>query len=183
MSGGIESARCSPLLSARHSHEGGTHLPSGRLTNETQEQKDAGPHGGPLPGSGGHKMQHLRDGKWTLPLPSLASATPRGGDGPHAHPSLCPSPQGSPRPHQCLPASSSPGLSACQFLQVSVSISLSVSLYLVCPPTGLSFHLPANLPVHAPAVHLSPSFCLSVPDQRLTQLLTLFVPALAIFPG
>lgn len=131
MNGGVESARRPPLLSAWHSHEGGTHLPSGKLTNETQEQKEAGPHGGPLPDSGGYKMQHLRDGKWTLPFPSLAPATPRGGDGPHAHPSLCPSPQGSPRPHRCLPASSSPGLSACRFLRVSVAISLSVSLSLL----------------------------------------------------
>ena len=58
------------------SHSDHTHLPSGELTNETQEQKDAGPHGGPLPGSGGDKMQHLRDGKWTLPFPSLPPATP-----------------------------------------------------------------------------------------------------------
>lgn len=183
MNGGVESARRPPLLSARHSHEGGTHLPSGKLTNETQEQKDAGPHGGPLPGSGGHKMQHLRDGKWTLPLPSLASAT-RGGDGPHAHPSLCPSPQGSPHPHRCLPASL-PGLSACWFLQVSVAISLSVCLSI------LSVHPPAcpficRLPCRstlALSTFPPPSVCLSVPDQRLTQLLTLFVPALAIFPG
>lgn len=116
-----------PLLSARHSHEGGTHLPSGGLTNETQEQKDAGPHGGPLPGSGGDEMQHLRDGKGTLPFPSL--------------------------PPACLlltwslPADSSRCLSR--------SACPSLSLCYLYPPTSLSFHLPATLPVHAPAVHMS----------------------------
>lgn len=185
------SASRPPLLSARHSHEGGTHLPSGELTNETQEQKDAGPHGGPLPGSGGDKMQHLRDGKWTLQFPSLSPATPRGGDGPHTHPSLCPSPQGSPPP----PAP----VSACLLLTRSLCLPIPPG---VCrnQPVGLSFsaisaHPPAcpficQLPCQSTlprstchAVHLSPSFCLSVPDQQLTQLLTLFVPAHAVFPG
>lgn len=97
-----------------------------------------------------------------------------------AHP-----PKGHPAPTGvCLPpphlVSLPAGSSRCLLRSACPSLSLC---YLVCPPTGLSFHLPATLPVHALAVHLSPSFCLSVPDQRLTQLLTLFVPAHAIFPG
>lgn len=155
-----------PLLSARHSHEGGTHLPSGGLTNETQEQKDAGPHGGPLPGSGGDEMQHLRDGKGTLPFPSLPPATPRAGDGPHAHPLKGPLPT-LPATGVCLPPSHL--VSACRFLQVSVSISLSVSLSLLSLPTHQlvlsSAGYPASPRSRCPHVMLStclpPSVCLS----------------------
>lgn len=70
--------------------------------NETQEQKDAGPHGGPLPGS---------------------------------------------------------GLSACRFLQVSVAISLSVSLSLLSLPTHQlvlsSASYPASPRSRGPPVMLS----------------------------
>lgn len=177
-----------PLLSARHSHEGGTHLPSGGLTNETQEQKDAGPHGGPLPGSGGDEMQHLRDGKGTLPFPSLPPATPRGGDGPHAHPLKGPLPT-LPPTGVCLPPSHlvSWRADSSRCLSRSACPSLSLSAISTHPPAcPFICRLPcqSTLPLSTcHAVHLSPSFCLSVPDQRLTQLLTLFVPAHAVFPG
>lgn len=69
--------------------------------------------------------------------------------------------------HWCLPASSSPGLSACRLLQVSVAISLSVSLSLLSLPTHQlalsSASYPASPRSRGPPVMLStcppPSVC------------------------
>lgn len=152
----METLTCQPPSPPQcwHCHEGGTHLPSGGLTNETQEQRDAGPHGGPLPGSGGDEMQHLRDGKGTLPFPSLPPATPQGGDGPHAHPLKGPLPT-LPPTGVCLPPSHLVSLRADSSRCLLRSARPSLSLCYLYPPTSLSFHLPATLPVHAPAVHMS----------------------------
>lgn len=147
--------------------------PSRKLTNNTQEQKDPGPHGGSPPGSGG-KGGELRLCPPSLPCPPLA---PQG--------------WGCGRP----PLSASPSLATpCPLLTWRLclletpggccSVGLSVPLSPVWLPACLSRHLPVRAPtVHLasqpPVIlpHLSPSFCLSVPDWQLTQLLTLFVPA------
>lgn len=138
VNGGIESASLPPLLSARHPREGS--LPSGELTNQTQEKKGAGHHGGPLPGSG-EKVRHLRDGnwtllfpvKWTLPFssPSTSNSTRRGwSTGPFLSVPI-------PRallPHWCWPAPCSPCFSACRFLHVTVAISACRSLCYLSGP-------------------------------------------------
>lgn len=175
-----------PLLSARHS-QGGRDPPSLWGTHQRNTgAKDSWPSWWTTQVLG-DEMQHLRDGKGTLRSHPFHQQLHEEGTVHTPIPSRVPP---HPASHRCLLASFSPGLLACRFLQVSVTISLSVSLSLyLYPPTSLSFHLPATLPVHAPAVHMSCCppvsllFCLFVPDQRLTQLLTLFVPAHAVFPG
>lgn len=175
VNGGIESASLPPLLSARHPHEGS--LPSGELTNQTQEKKGAGHHGGPLPGSG-EKVRHLRDGnwtllfpvKWTLPFssPSTSNSMRRG----WSTGSFLSLP---------IPRALPPSLVlACALLTLLLclpvppcdccDLSLSVSLLSVWPPACLCFHLPACQAALFtwPLSHLSrcttrllPSVCLS----------------------
>lgn len=155
-----------------------------RLTNETQEQKDAGPHDWTASRFwGGDEMQHLRDGMGILPFHPFHQQLHEG----TVH---TPIPQGS--PPTCLPP-----VSACLLLTWSLGVPIPPG---VCrnQPVRLSLSL-LSLPTHqlvlssagypaSPRSHVHvmlstclPSFCLSVPDQRLTQLLTLFVPAHAVF--
>ena len=55
----------------------------------------------------------------------------------------------------CLPPPHPVSLLADSSRCLSQSACRSLFLCYLCPPTSLSFHLPATLPVHAPAVHLS----------------------------
>lgn len=154
----------------------------GELTNKTQEQKDSGPHSGPPPSSG--KKESISENALSLsaapcfPIPPTSSSRRRGWP---AQLSLCLSPS-----HLVSASPSSRWLLSFRWLSQLQPVTVRL-----CPPTCLSFHRPATLPVNSPTVHLapqppvmlphlSPSSCLSVPDRQLTQLLTLSVPAHSI---
>lgn len=137
-----------------HREEAGILLPPGELTNNTQEQKGAGPRGRPPPGSRGKcgglsEMALSLSTCPSLPILPIISSTRRGW---HALPSLCQSSAATPSP-------------------VTVCPLLTLCLCLLSPPCGcrtfslsvcyLSAHLPAYivicwpLPVNAPTVHLA----------------------------
>lgn len=102
--------------------------PARKLTNNTQEQKDPGPHGGSPLGSGG-KGGELRLCPPSLPCPPLA---PQGWGRGRPPLSL-------PPPRRRLPAPCSPGVSACWKLLEAAAVLACLCL------CHLSGYLPASL--------------------------------------